>query len=49
MRLFKNPIYLTLAITSLLYVAYANHRGWSLLQTIASRSWQQSGPSTQHK
>lgn len=49
MKPIRNPIYLTLALAMLLYVAMANRHGWSLAQTLVSRTWQHSNPATQHK
>lgn len=45
----RNPIYLSVALALTVYVALANHNGWSLVQSVASRTWQRLGPSTQHK
>lgn len=45
----RNPIYLPLALALVAFLGLANHNGWSLLQTLASRTWQHSNPSTQHK
>jgi hypothetical protein len=45
----RNPIYLTLALVSLVYVALAHQNGWSIIETVASNTWQHSNPSTQHK
>ncbi len=44
----RNPIYLPFALALTLYVALANHNGWSLVQSVAARTWH-AGPSTQHK
>lgn len=44
-----NPIYLAFALATAAYVGLANHNGWSLIQTVASRTWQHSIPNTQHK
>jgi hypothetical protein len=45
----RNPFYLTFAFAAVIYVAVANHNGWSLIQSLTSRTWQRTGPSTQHK
>jgi hypothetical protein len=44
-----NPIYLSLALILAAFVGVANHNGWSLLDTVASRTWQHFNPATQHK
>ncbi len=44
-----NPIYLAFAVAMATYVGLANHNGWSLIQSLASRTWQHSTPNTQHK
>jgi len=45
----RNPIYLPFALALAVYVALANHNGWSLIQSLASHTWQRSYPNTQHK
>ncbi|HZQ48382.1 MAG TPA: hypothetical protein VFC07_15300 [Verrucomicrobiae bacterium] len=45
----RNPIYLPFAVALAVYVGLANHNGWSLIQSLASRAWQHSTPNTQHK
>jgi F0F1-type ATP synthase membrane subunit a len=45
----RNPLYAPFAIALAVYIALANHYGWGLIQSIASRTWQHSTPSTQHK
>jgi len=45
----RNPIYLPFSLALLIYVALANHNGWSLVQSVAAQTWQRIGPSTQHK
>ena len=45
----RNPIYLPFAVAIVIFLALANHNGWSLVQALASRTWQNSNPSTQHK
>ncbi len=44
-----NPIYLAIAMALTMYVALANHNGWSLVQSVAANTWQRLGPQTQHK
>lgn len=44
----RNPIYMPIALALAVYVAMANHNGWSLIKSVAARTWQH-GPSTQHK
>jgi hypothetical protein len=46
---FRNPFYLTFALLVAAFVATANHRGWSVMQSLAARTWQHSSPNTQHK
>ena len=45
----RNPIYLPYALAIVVLLALANHNGWSVLQTIAARTWQHTAPNTQHK
>ena len=45
----RNPIYLFFALLMTAYVAWANHNGWSLVQSVGSRAWQHLTPNTQHK
>jgi hypothetical protein len=45
----RNPIYLSIALALTVYVALANHNGWSLVQSVAANTWQRLGPHTQHK
>ena len=45
----RNPFYLSVALVLMVYVALANHNGWSLVQTVAANTWQRLGPNTQHK
>jgi hypothetical protein len=44
-----NPFYMTMGLALMIYVAMANHNGWSLIQSFASRTWQHLNPNTQHK
>jgi hypothetical protein len=44
-----NPLYLAFAVALAVSVGLANHQGWSLLQSVASQTWQHSEPGTQHK
>ncbi len=46
---FPNPVYLSFALAMTLYVALANHNGWSLIESAASHTWRHLGPNTQHK
>jgi hypothetical protein len=46
---FRNPIYIPFALAIALALALANHNGWSLVQSLATRAWQHSTPNTQHK
>ena len=46
---FRNPIYVPFSLALLIYVALANHNGWSLVQSVASQTWQRIAPATQHK
>jgi hypothetical protein len=45
----RSPFYLPFALALITYVAVANHNGWSLFQSVASRTWQRLAPNTQHK
>jgi hypothetical protein len=45
----RNPIYLPFALALAFYVALANHNGWSLVQSVGSRTWQHVIPNPQHK
>ncbi|HWW00924.1 MAG TPA: hypothetical protein VNZ64_14605 [Candidatus Acidoferrum sp.] len=45
----RNPVYLPFALAVTLLVAMANHNGWSVVQSLASSTWQHLNPSTQHK
>ncbi len=45
----RSPIYLVFALAVTLSVALANANGWSLVQSLAARTWQRLNPSTQHK
>ena len=45
----RNPFFLPFALAVTLYVAAANHYGWSLMQTVATNTWQRFTPNTQHK
>jgi len=45
----RNPIFLPFALALVLYVAMANHYGWSLVQMVATNIWQRFTPNTQHK
>lgn len=45
----RNPIYLPLAVLTVLWLALAHHRGWSLLNLVAAQTWQRSALNTQHK
>jgi F0F1-type ATP synthase membrane subunit a len=45
----RNPIFLPFALALTIYVALANHHGWSLWQSVASNTWQRFTPNTQHK
>ena len=46
---FRHPIYYPFVFVLLLYVGFANHNGWSLMQSVAARTWQRVGPATLHK
>jgi hypothetical protein len=43
------PIYLPFALAIALTLALANHNGWSMVQSLATRAWQHSTLNTQHK
>ena len=45
----QNPFYLSLAVAAVLFLGTANHLGWSVVQTLASHTWQRTDPNTQHK
>jgi hypothetical protein len=45
----RNPFYLIFALATTMSVAVANHNGWSVLQSVAARTWQHFNPNTQHK
>jgi hypothetical protein len=45
----RNPFYLAFALGLATFVAAANHKGWSLLQSVAAGSWRPNAVSTQHK
>ena len=45
----RNPVYLIFAVVMTLYVAVANHYGWSAIPALAARTWQHTDPNTQHK
>ena len=44
-----NPVYLPFALAITIFVALANHNGWSVVQSVATGTWRHLGPSTQHK
>ena len=45
----RNPLYIPFALALVIFLALANHNGWSLIQALAARTWQHTGPNTQHK
>jgi hypothetical protein len=45
----RNPFYPLFAVGLCLYLAVANHRGWSLVQTFVPAALRPGAPLTQHK
>ncbi len=45
----RSPIYIPYALAVVILLALANHNGWSVIHSIASRTWQRTDPNTQHK
>jgi hypothetical protein len=48
MRL-RNPIYVPFALVLVVGLALSHRYGWSVLDSLAGRSWQQRGAALQHK
>ena len=44
-----NPIYLPFVLVVTVFLALANHNGWSLVESAAAHTWRHLGPNTQHK
>ncbi len=45
----RNPVYLPFALLVILFLALANHHGWSLTNSLVTGAWRPGHPATQHK
>jgi hypothetical protein len=45
----RHPVYIPFALAVVVFVAAANHNGWSLIHSVALRAWPRSTSATQHK